>query len=151
MATLVEADPKAPFSITTTPRCVWGILLLSLDCSTLPLIPSLYWWVLSKEASSTLFWVFGMTQPGSLVNTLTVMPMSSIITSTKVRQVNNTTKFYQQNLFTNHIYLIYTYKKDLALNNLKWLICHKTKPNWTKPNQFTCLQIVYTYIHINWI
>ena len=27
------------------------------------------------------------------------------------------------------IYLIYMYKKDLALNNLQWLICHKTKPN----------------------
>ena len=23
------------------------------------------------------------------------------------------------------------YKKDLALNNLQWLICHKTKPNQT--------------------
>ena len=22
---------------------------------------------------------------------------------------------------------------DLALNNLQWLICHKTKPNQTKP------------------
>ena len=27
------------------------------------------------------------------------------------------------------IYLIYMYKKDLALNNLQWLICHQTKPN----------------------
>ena len=27
------------------------------------------------------------------------------------------------------IYFIYVYKKDLALNNLQWLICHKTKPN----------------------
>ena len=26
-------------------------------------------------------------------------------------------------------YLIYMYKKDLALNNLQWLICHNTKPN----------------------
>ena len=25
------------------------------------------------------------------------------------------------------------YKEDLAINNLKWLICHKTKPNQTKP------------------
>ena len=33
------------------------------------------------------------------------------------------------------IYLIYTYKKDLALNNLQWLICHKTKPNQTRPDQ----------------
>ena len=23
------------------------------------------------------------------------------------------------------------YKDDLALNNLQWLICHKTKPNLT--------------------
>ena len=29
----------------------------------------------------------------------------------------------------NHIYLIYIYKEDLALNNLHWLICHKTKSN----------------------
>ena len=29
----------------------------------------------------------------------------------------------------NRIYLIYTYKEDMALNNLKWLMCHKTKPN----------------------
>ena len=27
-------------------------------------------------------------------------------------------------MFTNHIYLIYIYKLDLALNNLQWLICH---------------------------
>ena len=26
-------------------------------------------------------------------------------------------------------------KLDLALNNLQWLICHKTKPNQTKPSQ----------------
>ena len=31
------------------------------------------------------------------------------------------------------IYLIYMYKKDLALNNLQWLICHNTQPNhWYK-------------------
>ena len=28
-----------------------------------------------------------------------------------------------------YIYLIYMYKQDLVLNNLQWLICHKTKPN----------------------
>ena len=39
-------------------------LLLSLDCSTLPLICTLYCWVLSKEISSTIFKVFGMTRPG---------------------------------------------------------------------------------------
>ena len=34
-------------------------------------------------------------------------------------------------MFINHIYLINMYKLDLALNNLQWLICHKTKPNQT--------------------
>ena len=27
------------------------------------------------------------------------------------------------------VYLIYMYKKDLALNNIQWLIYHKTQPN----------------------
>ena len=27
------------------------------------------------------------------------------------------------------------YKEDLVLDNQKWLICHKTKPNQTKPRQ----------------
>ena len=57
-------------------------LLLSLDCSTLPLILTLYCWVLSKEASITIFWVFGMTRPGverwsprPWANTLLIRPM----------------------------------------------------------------------------
>ena len=29
----------------------------------------------------------------------------------------------------NPLYLIYMYKENLALNNLQWLICHKTQPN----------------------
>ena len=28
---------------------------------------------------------------------------------------------------------MYMYKKDLALNSLQWLICHKTKPNRVCP------------------
>ena len=59
------------------------MLLLSLDWSTLPLICTLYRWVLSKEVSSTIFKVFGMTRPGiepkslgPLVNTLPTRPMS---------------------------------------------------------------------------
>ena len=27
--------------------------------------------------------------------------------------------------------IFYIYKKDLALNNLEWLICYKTKPSLT--------------------
>ena len=33
-------------------------------------------------------------------------------------------------------YLIYMYKEDLVLDNQQWLICHKTKPNQTKPNLY---------------
>ena len=40
------------------------MLLHSQDCSTLLLIHTLYCWVLSKDASCTIFCVFGMTQPG---------------------------------------------------------------------------------------
>ena len=35
------------------------------------------------------------------------------------------------------VYKLYMYKEDLALNNLQWLICHKTKPNQTKPKMFS--------------
>ena len=31
-------------------------------------------------------------------------------------------------MFTNHIYLIYMHKKDLAFKNRQWFICHKTQP-----------------------
>ena len=41
LTTLVESDPKAPFSIATTPKCRGRALLLSLGCSTLPLIRNL--------------------------------------------------------------------------------------------------------------
>ena len=64
LATVVKSDQKAPFSIATTPRCRGGCNFFSLDCSTLPLSLTLYCWVLSKEVSSTIFKVFGMTQPG---------------------------------------------------------------------------------------
>ena len=37
------------------------------------------------------------------------------------------------------------YKKDLALKDLQWLICHKTKPNQTKQlngdNDDICFEI----------
>ena len=65
-------------------------LLLSLDCSTLPSIHTLYCWVLSKEVSSIIFKVFGMMWPGiesrslrSLANTLPTGPMSRECSSFK--------------------------------------------------------------------
>ena len=37
--------------------------------------------------------------------------------------------FYFADVFINHVRLIHIYEEDLALNNLQWLICHKTQPN----------------------
>ena len=35
------------------------------------------------------------------------------------------------------------YKEDLALNDLQWLICQKTKPNQTK----SYISYIYIYIY----
>ena len=43
-------------------------------------------------------------------------------------------------LFKNVIYKIYMYKQDLVLNNLQWLISHKTQP--TKDTVFCFKQIL---------
>ena len=81
LATVVQGDPKAPFSITTTMRCVRGganhfsgLLHFTLDTDLI---------LLSKEVSCTILKVFGMTRPGieprspsPLTNTLPTGPMS---------------------------------------------------------------------------
>ena len=61
-----------------------------------------------------------MTRPGielrfprSLANSLTIMPMSGVL--------------------TNPIYFIYMNKQDLALDSLQRLICQKNKQNQTNP------------------
>ena len=35
------------------------------------------------------------------------------------------------------------YKIDLALNNLQWLMCHKTKPNQTTSKHINILIILF--------
>ena len=52
-------------------------LLLSLDCSTLLLIRTLYCWVLSRELSSTIFKVFDMTRPG--IEPRSLRPLANIL------------------------------------------------------------------------
>ena len=82
MVTLVEDDPEASFSIATTPRCGGGRNPISSIASLYPCsLP--YNAVLSKVASSTIFWVFGMTWPGieprspaPLANILHIRPMA---------------------------------------------------------------------------
>ena len=51
--------PKGPLFDSYYTKVLGRALLLSLNCSTLPLIRTLKCWVLSKKASSTIFQVFG--------------------------------------------------------------------------------------------
>ena len=64
LATVVEGDQKAPLFNSYYTKVLGRALLLSLDCSTLPLIRTLYCWGLSKGVSSTILKVFSMTRPG---------------------------------------------------------------------------------------
>ena len=61
LATIVKGDQKGSFSIATTLRCRGGCYSFP---SILPLIRTLYHWVLSKEVWSTIFIIFGMTWSG---------------------------------------------------------------------------------------
>ena len=45
--------------------------------------------------------------------------------------VINFSTYCRITIFYSLSYLVYMFKEDLALNNLQWLICHKTKPNKT--------------------
>ena len=80
LTTLVEGDLKAPISTATTPRCRGGLY-------SIPWIAPLYsWFSPYNAASSTIFWIFGMTQPGiepwsprPLANTLLIRPMARLL------------------------------------------------------------------------
>ena len=40
----------------------------------------------------------------------------------------------------NHVYSIYKHTEDSALNNLQWLLCHKSKPNQIMYTQYICIK-----------
>ena len=77
-ATIVKGDPKAPFSIATTPKCRGGRY-------SIPWIAPLYPWNLlynDEDGIKYHFLVFGITRPGiepwspgPLVNTLLIRPI----------------------------------------------------------------------------
>ena len=62
---------------------------------------------------------------GSLASQKYLKPFKCMQRKNELRSVY---KFYEQNVYEQNIYLIYMYEEDLALNNLQWFICHKTKP-----------------------
>ena len=46
--------------------------------------------------------------------------------------------------------LIYMYKEDLALNNLQWLICHKTPTRPTVQGIYKKMHFFFYYLHLNY-
>ena len=96
----VEGNQKASFSIATTPRCTGR-------CYSFPWISPLYPWyvpyiaeLLSKEISSTILKIFGMTRPrieplspGPLANTLPTSP------------INRLSKYRQLHIYWRNIYV----------------------------------------------
>ena len=97
LATIVEGNQKAPFSIAITQKVKGRALLLSLDCSTLPLICTLYCWVLSKEVSSTIFIVFGMMQTG--IETRSPRPLANTLRTCSIIHIFYKLKSYLKLLF----------------------------------------------------
>ena len=86
LTTIVEGDLKAPFSIATTLGCREGRYSIHWIAPLYPWsVPYNAEW-LSKAASSTIFWAFGMTRPGiksrspgSLMNTLHIRLIAWVI------------------------------------------------------------------------
>ena len=151
-ATVVEGVPKNPFSIATTPRCRGGRSSFLLDCSSLLLIHTLYCWVLSKEVSSTIFKVFGMTRPGivlrspgPLANTLPTKSPNNCMSVApsqvlwlKCFQLNfeivgsRTWRGFRELSFAIYLYIyIYIYKlvNKWICNLLSFLLRCSTRPN----------------------
>ena len=54
------------------------------------------------------------------------------LTVCKKKMSSNSFKNVINKMYLQIIYLIYLYKQHIALNNLQWLICNKTKPNQAK-------------------
>ena len=107
LVTVDKSDPKASFSIAAPPRWSGGRNSFFLDGSTYHWSEP-YYAVLSNEASSTMFWVFGMTRPeieprpsGPLANTLIIIPLGRFF----CRQLNDFKYFYQTRIIQLVIYL----------------------------------------------
>ena len=94
-----ESDPKPPFSMECPPihLSVWEGYTLFSGLLHLPLICSLLFRVLSKEASSTIFWVFGTAQTG-------IEPRSPRPLTNTTHYANGPTTYRQRTNTHIHIY-----------------------------------------------
>ena len=53
--------------------------------------------------------------------------------------------WHKTNTKPNPIYFIYMYKEDLALNNQQWFICQKTKPAKQQPHKVRIAPLFHIY------
>ena len=103
MATIFEGNPKAPFSIATTPRCRGGcysfpgLLYFTLDP---------YLIMLSVKQGGIKYHFLSLwiepRSPGPLANTLTARPMSGIIYIYKSLYLLNEFVYIQCNMDIRH-------------------------------------------------
>ena len=165
---LVKGDQKAPFSIATTPRCKGRALLLSQNCSTLPSIHTLYCRVLSKEVSSTIFKVFGMTRPGieprspgSLTNTLPTRPMSRevlILLFIFFQFYSVVSQASKVNNFANSFFffLLLIIIRSGLLAEIRWSVC-TSKSHWSLCVSFSrtaaglCIYHLFVWSNLNFL
>ena len=135
MVTVVKGDPKAPLSIATTPRCREGrysfpwIVPLYLDTNFIML--------LSKEASSTIFRVFGMTRPGiepwspgSMANILPTRPMGRYVRKLEsLYSINNSNQ--KKTNFNINLLKSYSHKilSEININSIRYSLYKKYKIN----------------------
>ena len=60
---------------------------------------------------------------------------SNHLTECKKRVQAHLRTLSAKRVYKSYIHLIYMYKEGLALNNLEWLIWHKTQPNQTSSSE----------------
>ena len=120
MATFSRWRPEGSLFNSYNSKMLGRVLLLSLDCATLPLIRTLYCWVLSKEVSSIIFKVFGMMQPGieprspgPQANTLPTRPVCKLFVLKIVTWSYNS---FQKIIISSYL-KSYNYLKYLKLHN----------------------------------
>ena len=120
-------------------------LLLSLDCSTLPLIRILYCWVLSKGVSSTIFKVFDVTRlrieprsPGPLVNTLSTRRLSTawIQLNFKTSIIQKETMSVKLIRIISNIFKVQSIWKQNVISLRNWNFLY---------GFFTLLSLIYIY------
>ena len=128
------------------------MLLISLDCSTLPLIRTLKSWVLSKKVSNIIFWVFGMIwlYPGLLGHWRTLYPLSQWLQDNINKTVNKKVALKSHPLYQQKILEAKCFdsppRDNFCPHWNSFLTEHNTTEQYTAYNVLNLLARLYTSI-----